>query len=98
VRGLLERDWEGARGNGGIEQHLVHATPDGRWLILAVDPGIGTLSDADDGPRQLLGAIVLSSAREVSEPVQGARSSSLQDLDAVTASELLGDLHRLSDR
>jgi hypothetical protein len=97
VRGLLERGWEPARKEFWFVQRFVRATRDGRWLILDFDPGMGLGNPVDDAPLQRLGAVVLGSARDVAEPAQGAGSSSLQGLDEISVSELLGDLHRLAD-
>jgi hypothetical protein len=97
VRGLLERGWEPPRKEAWFVQRFVRATRDGRWLILDFDPGIGLSNPVDDAPLQRLGAVVLGSARDGAEPAQGAGSSSLQGLDEISVSELLGDLHRLAD-
>jgi hypothetical protein len=97
VRALLERGWEGAHKDRWFEEHFVRATPDGRWLMLGLDSGVGLTEGDDDAPTRRLETVCVASARGEVEQDPAKRSESLQGIDAVTASELLADLHRLSE-
>ena len=74
-------------------------TADGRWLSLALEPGLDIGASVEAEEPQLLGSVTLESTRDAAlRTRQPAPGESLQGLDPITASEVLGDLYRMSDR
>ena len=100
VRALLDREWGGASEQSyGTQRHLVRPTADGRWLSLALAPGLDIGAAVEAEEPQLLGTVTLESSRDAAlRTRQPAPGEPLQGLDPITASELLGDLYRMSDR
>lgn len=96
VRALHERGWQREHPpRYGAGRRLVRPTPDGRWLILAFTPSerFGTIET--DTPQRLAG-IGMHDAPQVSGPTDPLELKSLDDLDPITTSELLGDLSRMT--
>ncbi|MGK5554560.1 DUF4132 domain-containing protein, partial [Actinomadura kijaniata] len=95
VVGLERRGWErGAPQDAGIQGEIFRALPDGRYLVVHLDPGIA-IGALDALPEQRLRSVVLGTRpdalRTPDDP--GPR---LGDLHPVTASEILADLTDLT--
>jgi len=92
ILGLTRRGWlRGTPQDAGVEVVCYRPLPEGRYLTIDLDPGIpvGYVEDLGD---QRLERIRLTTTRD---DAWGRQSLPVTDLDPVTASELLVDLHSL---
>lgn len=101
VLGLVNRSWQRAEPwDGGVEQNITRMISAQLYLTVDLEPGIPVGSVTLLGPEQTLSHVYLSSLRyggrrgDRPDDPAGPR---LGDLDPITASELLGDLTRLTD-
>jgi hypothetical protein len=91
VLGLERRGWRrGEPQDAGIQGWMWRATPDGRAVVVDLDPGI-SVGALDILPEQQIASVWIGDG-----PSGGWRTGELHrafgDLDAVTASEMLRDL------
>ncbi|WP_149263849.1 DUF4132 domain-containing protein [Actinomadura sp. K4S16] len=95
VLGLTSRGWDrGDPQDGGIEPWISRRLPEGRYLVVDLDPGI-TVRAVGSLPDQTLRGVALVSRREHVGYGHGP-TASFADLDPITASEILADLATLT--
>jgi uncharacterized protein DUF4132 len=93
--GMERRGWQrGSAENNGIQVNVLRELPDGRTLVIGVDPGI-SVGDIGYWPEQRIDRVWLNlgtriSWRTESQPVP------FSELDAITASEILADIVELT--
>ncbi|MFF4341859.1 DUF4132 domain-containing protein, partial [Kitasatospora sp. NPDC001540] len=94
--GMTKRGWQrGVPLDGGVEGWLHKPLPDGRHLVIEIQPGI-TVGHVNEFGDQTLEAVWLGTAPGGYWPNSRERRERLGDLDPVTASELLVDLEGLT--
>ncbi|HEX6355997.1 DUF4132 domain-containing protein [Actinophytocola sp.] len=94
VLGLTRRGWQRATPqDAGVEPWIMRPLPGGRAVVLNLDPGVA-VGAVDEFPEQRIDAVWLSGTGDGDwSPQPGPRFG---ELDAVTASEVLGDLIELT--
>ncbi|GAA1551614.1 hypothetical protein GCM10009678_38150 [Actinomadura kijaniata] len=96
VVGLERRGWQrGAPQDAGIQGEIFRPLPDGRYLVVHLDPGI-VVGALDAISEQQLHSVVLGTRPDA---VRGPGDSGPRfgDLDPVTASEILAELTELTE-
>ncbi|MFD8599699.1 DUF4132 domain-containing protein [Kitasatospora sp. NPDC059646] len=93
--GLTERGWQrGAPQDAGVERWFHKPLPNGRHLVIALDPGIW-VGAVSENAEQTFRTVWLDARAYDYWPNQ-PYGDRFADLDAVTASELLADLEELT--
>ncbi|MGW4383490.1 DUF4132 domain-containing protein [Kitasatospora sp. NPDC004531] len=94
--GLTKRGWQrNDVSDNGIERSLSRALPGDRWLSVTLDPGYDVGAVPGEAPEQTLQEVWLGTRPgDYYNPT--AHHQRFADLDAVTVSELLTDLDRLT--
>ncbi|WP_244305146.1 DUF4132 domain-containing protein [Kitasatospora cheerisanensis] len=93
--GLTKRGWRrGSPQDAGVERWFHKPLPDGRHLVVALDPGIW-VGAVSENAEQTFSTVWLDTRAYDYWPTH-THSERFADLDAVTASELLADLEELT--
>ncbi|MDL4814443.1 DUF4132 domain-containing protein [Actinomadura opuntiae] len=91
ILGLTSRGWElGEKETGGFRRQVMRVTPDERHVMVAFEPGIRVF-DPEEHAEQHIERVMLMTGRHSGKPF------AFGELDPVTASEILTDLHRLTE-
>ncbi|MFC1409737.1 DUF4132 domain-containing protein [Streptacidiphilus sp. N1-12] len=94
VLGLQRRGWDrGEPGDGGVETWVSRQTADGRYLVVALDPGIQAGAVTMHGDQTLTRIWLGETPTDYWEG--HTRALTLDQLDPVTASEVISDLTEL---
>ncbi|WP_158071879.1 WGR and DUF4132 domain-containing protein [Kitasatospora sp. CB01950] len=93
--GLTKRGWQrGTPEDAGVERWFHKPLPNGRHLVIALEPGIW-VGVVTEFPEQTFGTVWLDTRAHDYWPGRGHHER-FADLGAVTASELLADLEELT--
>ncbi|TDC15843.1 DUF4132 domain-containing protein [Actinomadura bangladeshensis] len=96
ILGLTSRGWRrGEPQDAGVECWISRLLPNGRYLVIELDPGIA-VGVPEEFPDQTLETVALAARPEQFWIGRGEPTGSFADLDAVTASEILADLATLT--
>ncbi|WP_084000299.1 DUF4132 domain-containing protein [Actinomadura kijaniata] len=96
ILGLERRGWaRGEAQDAGIQGWILRPLPDGRSLVVHLDPGV-SVGDPDFWPEQRLIHIALDTGPGGHLRADDDSGSRFGDLDPVTASEVLADLTELT--
>jgi hypothetical protein len=96
VLGLERRGWRrGEPQDAGVERWIAKQLPDGRFVVIDLDPGIA-VGAIDMLPEQKLDVVWLADAPQDYWPNRGI-THRFGELDPMTASELLADLTELTE-
>ncbi|MBO2465335.1 DUF4132 domain-containing protein [Actinomadura violacea] len=91
ILGLTSRGWTlGEKETGGFRRQVMLMTPDERHLMVTFEPGIRVF-DPEEYAEQRIDHVMLLTGR------YSGTSLAFGELDPVTASEIITDLHRLID-
>lgn len=91
ILGMTSRGWElGEKETGGFRRQVMLMTPDDRHVMVTFEPGIRVF-DPEEHAEQHIGRVMLMTGRHSGRPL------AFGDLDPVAASEVITDLHRLTE-
>ncbi|MGW2308698.1 DUF4132 domain-containing protein [Actinomadura luteofluorescens] len=91
ILGMTSRGWEiGEKETGGFRRQVMRMTPDDRHVMVTFEPGIRVF-DPEEHAEQHIGRVMLMTGRHSGSPL------AFGELDPVAASEVIADLHRLTE-